>query len=307
MENKKGGLSIVFLVIAIILIIVMGIFMYMQKTEADKQVAELEKNASELKETINNLQVKIDNISNTINSNNETNNNTNEAPKTNAIKESLTPSGFSGSSLMRVVLCNDKTVYVVNYDGVGYEENNVISKKLIAKNVEKIEYNGQGENFKSIIIKGENIEIIDNSYNWIENESQPKNDNVSNFVSNTENEKVEIPKASTNISENEEKIINYFKGIWTTDNGEKILAIDYGKRFCDINTSNNSKEYGTYTVEDGTEPTITLTYPSGKTLKLKLAQGGTNYLMSNDRKVQYVGYEGYYFGADEGDEGIFNN
>ena len=69
MENKKGSLSTVFLVIAIMLIIVMGVFMYMQKTEADRQIAELENNASEMQETINDLQGKIDSISNTINSN----------------------------------------------------------------------------------------------------------------------------------------------------------------------------------------------------------------------------------------------
>ena len=48
MEKKKGSLSTVFLVIAIILIVVMGAFMYMQKTEADRQIAELQ-------ETINNM------------------------------------------------------------------------------------------------------------------------------------------------------------------------------------------------------------------------------------------------------------
>ena len=69
MENKKGSLSTVFLVIAIILIGVMGVFMYMQKTEADRQIAELENNASKMQETINDLQGKIDTISNTINSN----------------------------------------------------------------------------------------------------------------------------------------------------------------------------------------------------------------------------------------------
>lgn len=69
MENKKGSLSTVFLVIAINLIIVMGIFMYMQKTEAGRQIAELENNASKMQETINDLQGKIDTISNTINSN----------------------------------------------------------------------------------------------------------------------------------------------------------------------------------------------------------------------------------------------
>ena len=66
MENKRGSLSTVFLVIAIILIVVMGALMYMQKTEADRQIAELENNASELQETINNLQGKIDGVSNII-------------------------------------------------------------------------------------------------------------------------------------------------------------------------------------------------------------------------------------------------
>ena len=44
MENKKGSLPTVFLVIAIILIVVMGALLYMQKTEADRQIAELENN-----------------------------------------------------------------------------------------------------------------------------------------------------------------------------------------------------------------------------------------------------------------------
>ena len=78
MENKKGNLSTVFLVIAIILIGVMGVFMYMQKTESDKQIAELENNAGKLQETINDLQGKIDTISNTINSNKDVDNNSAE-------------------------------------------------------------------------------------------------------------------------------------------------------------------------------------------------------------------------------------
>ena len=72
MEEKKQikvSLGTVFLVIAIILIVVMGALLYMQKTDTDRQIAELENNASKLQETINDLQGKIDNISNTINDN----------------------------------------------------------------------------------------------------------------------------------------------------------------------------------------------------------------------------------------------
>lgn len=155
-------------------------------------------------------------------------------------------------------------------------------------------------------------ETINNVSNIISGTKQETIDDVSNTISDTKNEnvKIEIPKASTNISNKEENIIsNYFQGVWTTDNGENLLAIDYGKRFCNINLSNNSKEYGTYTVKDeaGAEPTITLNYTSGKTLELKLVQGEVSFLASNDGKTQYEELDTYYFGAGEGDEGIFNN
>ena len=81
MENKKGSISTVLLVIAIILIVVMGALLYMQKTEADRQIVELENNASKLQETINDLQGKIDTISNTINSNKDVDSNSAEDTK----------------------------------------------------------------------------------------------------------------------------------------------------------------------------------------------------------------------------------
>ena len=72
MEKKKWKKRKVvyqqyFLVIAIILIIVMGALLYMQKTEAYRQIAELENNASEMQETIDDLQEKIDSVSNIVN------------------------------------------------------------------------------------------------------------------------------------------------------------------------------------------------------------------------------------------------
>lgn len=73
MEKKKCSLSIVFLVIAIILIVVMGALLYIQKTETDRQIAELESNASKLQETINDLQGKIDGVSNIVNDNSNSN------------------------------------------------------------------------------------------------------------------------------------------------------------------------------------------------------------------------------------------
>lgn len=164
MEKNKSILLTVFLVIAIILIIVMGALLYMQKTEADRQSVEIKDTASELQENEDSLISKVndDNIISNVNDN---------KLKKNTIKEVLEPRGFSGSSSKRVILYSDNTVYVVNYDGAGYEETNIVDKTLIAKNVEIIEYNGQGKDFKSIIVKGKEIEIIETSYNWIKFES----------------------------------------------------------------------------------------------------------------------------------------
>lgn len=77
-EKKKGSLSTVFLVIAIILIIAMGGLMYFLKMESDKQIAELENNAIELQETIDDLQGKIDAVSNIVNDNSNSNTQTEE-------------------------------------------------------------------------------------------------------------------------------------------------------------------------------------------------------------------------------------
>ena len=57
MEKKKCNVSIVFFVIAIILIVLMGALLYMQKIETDRQIAELEE--------------KIESVSNEINSDKE--------------------------------------------------------------------------------------------------------------------------------------------------------------------------------------------------------------------------------------------
>ena len=59
MENKNGKLLTVLLIITIILIVVMGAVLYIQKIEADRKKSELENNKSEIQE-------KIDSIDNTI-------------------------------------------------------------------------------------------------------------------------------------------------------------------------------------------------------------------------------------------------
>ena len=80
MEEKnttKISISTFFLILAIIAIIVMGVFIYKlnndKKAEIQKS-AELQTQVNTLNGTVSNLQGKIDSISRTINSNNSTNN-----------------------------------------------------------------------------------------------------------------------------------------------------------------------------------------------------------------------------------------
>lgn len=108
MENKKGSLLTVFLIIAIILIIAMAIYIYMQKISSNMQIAELENHESKMEETINDLQGKIDSISNTINSSNETTSTTNDTKNNFSVLE-LSPIGGIA------VLYNGE-VYVNVYD-----------------------------------------------------------------------------------------------------------------------------------------------------------------------------------------------
>lgn len=82
MEEKKSvkiSLSTLFLILALIVIAFMALYIYTEKTNANKEIETLEANAVEMKNTIKDLQDKIDTISNTINSNNsnEDNNTTN--------------------------------------------------------------------------------------------------------------------------------------------------------------------------------------------------------------------------------------
>ena len=79
----------------------------------------------------------------------------------------LSPSGFMGSSLKKVVLYSNGEVYIINYNGEGYEEKNIVSRELLAKNADNLIYKGQ-EEFEAIIIKGKNVQKVNTNYSWIE-------------------------------------------------------------------------------------------------------------------------------------------
>lgn len=79
MEDKKItkiSFSTFFLILAIIVIIAMACYIYIEKTNSSKEIANLEANATNMKSTINDLQGKINSISDTINSNSSKENTT---------------------------------------------------------------------------------------------------------------------------------------------------------------------------------------------------------------------------------------
>ena len=88
------------------------------------------------------------------------------------IKEKLTPSGFMGSSLLKVALYSNGDVYILYYDGAGYEEGNISDKKLIATKADSVYYRGTDEDFEAIVVKGgPDMEIKNKDYAWIDFEN----------------------------------------------------------------------------------------------------------------------------------------
>jgi hypothetical protein len=65
--------------------------------------------------------------------------------------ESLSPQGFTGSSLNKIELYSNGDVYWIQYDGVGFEKENIIKNEVIAKNCTEIKEDDEG----GIIINGE--------------------------------------------------------------------------------------------------------------------------------------------------------
>ena len=73
MEEKKNkiSLSIFISILAVLVIIIMAGFIYMQKINSDREISGLKNDAEELKTTIADLQGKLDNISNVASTNND--------------------------------------------------------------------------------------------------------------------------------------------------------------------------------------------------------------------------------------------
>ena len=181
MKDKENNNRIIIDAIVLIIIalsIVIIITLKERNTEtitdtisyAENGIIENKVNNNENKNTIaNNLEnIEItNNTQNTTTSNILTENDKLNINNTTKIKSKVSPSGFSGSSMLQVVLYEDKSAYLIHYNGEGYNEEHIFNKELIATNVEEIYSRGKAEDFESIVLKGQELEIISSSYNWI--------------------------------------------------------------------------------------------------------------------------------------------
>ena len=82
----------------------------------------------------------------------------------NSIKKTVSPSGFAGASMHKLNLYTNGDVHLVIYNGEGYDEENIISDEIIAKNATDVI---QDEESEAIAVTGNNIDIVNSKYMWI--------------------------------------------------------------------------------------------------------------------------------------------
>ena len=118
MEEKKAGkisLSTIFLIIAIIAIIVMGLFLYKLNNDKASEIqksAELQSQINSLNGTVSDLQGKLDIISETINST-ENEKNTNDTSETSSKKQTLEEANVT-NTVNKTSLIGDTTYEIEN-------------------------------------------------------------------------------------------------------------------------------------------------------------------------------------------------
>ena len=95
MEEKanKTKISTFIIVVAVIVIIIMAGFIYMQKINSDREIEGLKNDAEELKATVTELQGKLDSISNIASTSEEKNNS--EEVSTETITQEISGPGYS--------------------------------------------------------------------------------------------------------------------------------------------------------------------------------------------------------------------
>ena len=135
----------IMILILLLFIIITGIYIYRQNNTKNSENSE------------------VSEVSNTLS--NEVQNEIQNTDSTAVIINKLSPSGFMGSSLYRVDLYSNGDVYAITFDGNGYQDSNIISKNLVAKNASSIEMDESDEGQGGIIVMGG--DKINENFGWI--------------------------------------------------------------------------------------------------------------------------------------------
>ena len=168
--------KIIFIIAIIIIAIIVGeIYVSKNNEKANNEIKnnETENISVENEVSKNDVEKNDSNEENTsLNKTNETKNNTSNSSNSEnqesatKVKKQVFPSGFMGSSMYRVNLCENGDVYVVTYDGTGYEDKNITSKDLIAKNATSIEKIEDGDFEGGVRVKSNNP--VNKNFGWVE-------------------------------------------------------------------------------------------------------------------------------------------
>ena len=79
------------------------------------------------------------------------------------IVDTVSPTGFAGSSLNQIKLLSNGDTYWVQYDGAGFEEENIIKNELVAKNAEDVTADEE-----TVLVTGVNIEkVLEETVPWL--------------------------------------------------------------------------------------------------------------------------------------------
>ena len=167
---KKKIIFIIAIIIVFIILLEIGISKNNNNQTIANNTQEETQNATPNNEAQNETEADLnkneiqENI--TENNNNTVEETTEEVNKDEGkIKKEVAPSGFMGASLYKVYLYANGNTYVVTFDGDGYEEKNIVTKKLIAKNVKSIETSDSDEDQGMVIVKGG--EAVNEDFGWI--------------------------------------------------------------------------------------------------------------------------------------------
>lgn len=129
------------------------------QNELGNRVGENTENVTNLNESINSTTTETE-----ANTNTTTNIDTNQDTEKTIVNQ-VSPSGFMGSSLYRVILYSNGEVYLQTFDGNGYEQGNIISQELIAQNANSIKAAEDEEHYGEVIIQGG--EAVNREMGWI--------------------------------------------------------------------------------------------------------------------------------------------